>query len=414
MSAKMQKARLQDVSWDKKTQGMLRVFVAPKAYLHVDGRRMLDPKGKPRRSDRFAVALTAGKHEISMVKEGYETAKTIVEVKAGLPDSLNFVLLSSKINRNTMVKIPGGYFKMGLSKGDLRFIVNRIGGKKRYHRIEYPRHTVKVSTFYIDKYEVTNAQYKKFVEATDRKSLPRNWKNGTYPRGKGNYPVTNVTWHDASDYAKWAGKRLPTESEWEKAARWSISRSRGRRISRKKFPDKKLIGRLLKAKIIRKNRKRPKTVNFVDRNVKTIKQLKYQLKSNGIKDMEPVVALWRYAHGTAYLYSWGDTYKRNFANLAEADQGKTVITGLYSAGKAYYGAVDMVGNVREWTASRYKDYPKNKFKNEFTNGTDIRVARGGSFRDGFIESLTTCRFVLNEVDADDDLGFRCAKSAKLN
>lgn len=91
---------------------------------------------------------------------------------------------------------------------------------------EAPQRTVYVQAFYIDKYEVTNSQYKQFVDATGRKP-PVNvinpdytvWQNGTFPEELANHPVVNVTWHDAKAYCEWKGKRLPTAIEWEKAAR---------------------------------------------------------------------------------------------------------------------------------------------------------------------------------------------------
>ncbi|MCX7770135.1 MAG: formylglycine-generating enzyme family protein [Proteobacteria bacterium] len=92
--------------------------------------------------------------------------------------------------------------------------------------IEAPQRTVYVNSFYIDKYEVTNSQYKQFIDATGRKP-PTNvvnpeytiWQNGNYPEELANHPVVNVTWYDAKAYCEWKGKRLPTAIEWEKAAR---------------------------------------------------------------------------------------------------------------------------------------------------------------------------------------------------
>ena len=89
--------------------------------------------------------------------------------------------------------------------------------------LEHPEHKADVRPFYIDRTEVTNAAYKKFVDATGRKP-PSNWTGNAFPEGKGDWPVTGVTWQDAADYAAWAGKRLPTEVEWEAAARGAEAR----------------------------------------------------------------------------------------------------------------------------------------------------------------------------------------------
>ena len=79
-----------------------------------------------------------------------------------------------------------------------------------------PAHTITVSDFYMDENEVTNALYSAFVTAT-RHTVPKYWLLTVYNEPQ--QPVVGVTWSDANAYARWAGKRLPTEAEWEKAAR---------------------------------------------------------------------------------------------------------------------------------------------------------------------------------------------------
>ncbi len=104
-----------------------------------------------------------------------------------------------------MVYIPGGIFTMGNNASADDF--------------EKPEHERKVAPFFMDKTEVTNEQYAQFVQQTGHPP-PLNWKGQkTFPPGTAKLPVAEVSWDDAQAFAKWAGKRLPTEIEWEYAAR---------------------------------------------------------------------------------------------------------------------------------------------------------------------------------------------------
>ena len=127
--------------------------------------------------------------------------------------------LSSNNPYADMVLIPAGDFQMGSNTGDPD---------------EKPVHTVYVDAFYMDIHEVTNAQYKQFVDANPQWRQARiptdyhdgeylkHWNGNNYPTGKEDRPVVYVSWYGAMAYAQWARKRLPTEAEWEKAARGGL------------------------------------------------------------------------------------------------------------------------------------------------------------------------------------------------
>ena len=114
----------------------------------------------------------------------------------------------------------GRFFSMGSDNWD-----------KDAETDEKPQHNVHLDAFYMDKYETTNAQYKEFIDANpqwQKNRIPKkyhdgdylkHWNGNDYPPDKGNHPVVYVSWYAAMAYAEWRGKRLPTEAEWESAAR---------------------------------------------------------------------------------------------------------------------------------------------------------------------------------------------------
>ena len=131
-----------------------------------------------------------------------------------------------------MVKIPAADFLFKVEGIEIEGF-NDAGVDVQYPWEDTPRryheHRMQVASFYIDKYPVTNTEFKKFLDAThytpkDDLNFLKDWKNGNYPAGWGNKPVTWVSQEDARAYAKWAGKRLPHEWEWQYAAQGTDGR----------------------------------------------------------------------------------------------------------------------------------------------------------------------------------------------
>jgi len=118
-----------------------------------------------------------------------------------------------------MVKIPAGTFTMHVTNGD-EFI--------SYPKQGYPK-TLSIKSFFMDKFPVTNIQFKKFIDESkyqpsDTVNYLKHWINNKPVPGQENFPVVNISYEDAQAYAKWAGKRLPTEAEWQYSAQTTDGR----------------------------------------------------------------------------------------------------------------------------------------------------------------------------------------------
>lgn len=220
-----------------------------------------------------------------------------------------------------MVAVPGGDFLMGSDDPEA-------------DTDERPAAIIRVDAFWIDRVEVSSARYRACVEA-GACSLPAG--PAVDDATKAEHPATIVSWAEAASYCQWVGKRLPTEAEWEKAARGVDAR----------------------------------------------------------------------------LYPWGSRFESDRAN-AGYSAGTTAVgsIGSKTRGASPYGALDMAGNVWEWTSSLYKPYPYDPADGrEDPAARGARVNRGGSWYYGAWYARTTYRATANHIYRRiSDLGFRCASS----
>jgi formylglycine-generating enzyme required for sulfatase activity len=216
-----------------------------------------------------------------------------------------------------MVYIGGGDFMMGSNAGD---------------EYERPAHKVETGPFFMDLTEVTCEDYLKYLSATARRN-PRHWTTQTCQPGSERQPVTGIDWEDAKAYADWANKRLPTELEWEFAAR-------------------------------------------------------------GVQ-------------GT--MYPWGNAWRANAANAGDSSAQRLMDVGSYPNGRSPIGVMDLIGNAWEWTSSEVVVYPGGSLSSPFPQ--DVKVVRGGSWREANNEATATYRGFLHKTNAKDysATGFRCVK-----
>ena len=136
---------------------------------------------------------------------------------------LGLMTLENAVGNNwesDMVSISAGLFLFGTDKQDKNGDALAMGIPKPWFADENPQQKIFLKAFYIDRYEVTNRRYKIFIDSSGAVP-PQGWEKNTFPKNHDDFPVTWVNWFDAANFCEWAKKRLPTEKEWERAAKGS-------------------------------------------------------------------------------------------------------------------------------------------------------------------------------------------------
>lgn len=221
-----------------------------------------------------------------------------------------------------------------------------------------PAHEVNLDSFYIFKFDVTNAQYQAFVRATGH----QNSRNSNNTRYNGpNQPVTGVTWNDARSFCAWAGAQLPTEAQWEKAARG--------------------------------------TEGFI-------------YPWGNVWDATKLRSMDGIAHRVfASIEDWQAWRATNQSSSEFQAEARPADAGSYPKGASPYGVMDMAGNVWEWVAdwydpSYYKNSPNDNPKGPSFG--DYRVLRGGAWDTPRIANFTWYRETfMPPSGAGNVTGFRC-------
>jgi formylglycine-generating enzyme required for sulfatase activity len=292
-----------------------------------------------------------------------------------------------------MVRIEGGDFDFKVEGIEIEG-TDDIGVDVQYpwenSARRFHEHPMQIKSFYMDKYPVTNAEFKKFLDAShyrpkDDLNFLKDWKNGTYPDSAANKPVTWVSLEDAREYAKWAGKRLPHEWEWQYAAQGHDGRLYPWGNCDWQPPVNPMTG------------------------AAALPPTPMQLAPPGPNPSRSLVPP---APSSIPPCSWGSDAKNAPAPISDHGHvmGQASDVDAHPNGASPFGVMDMVGNVWQWT-DEYED-----------DHTRAAILRGGShYRPSgsiwyFPEAYKNSQhgkllMMAPSYDRSGAVGFRCVKDA---
>ncbi len=264
-----------------------------------------------------------------------------------------------------MVLVPGGRFLMGSTPEDIGPQFTKTGLPeewKKYTDDEAPRHARTIDAFYMYRYEVTNSQYHKFTAATGHRT-PAHWNGLKPPKGKDDHPVVEVSWDDAQAYCRWAGTSLPSEAQWEYAARGAGSKdAQGQRKPSRAFP----------------------WGNNWDR------QLCNNSSYHAGRDLVSAAA-------------WNEWYE----GKQRADYPLTTKGGSFPESRSPFGIDDMAGNAWEWCLDYQLPYQSDTLPTKST----LRSRRGGSWANVALHLRSADRQGAAAGNLNLYTGFRCVVPA---
>ena len=295
------------------------------------------------------------------------------------------------------ILIPPSAFIMGT---DIEPFYGTILAQSEYAKLdEAPMHVVFLEPYRIARYPVTNAEYEVFVSATGH-TPPAHWKGGSPPPREATLPVVHISWHDASAYAQWAQGRLPTEAEWEKAARGADGRIYPWGDEFEPSADQA------------ENTGKDDLKSASGAAHRQDFRLSAEGESGGTATI-PIAAADTFGAKHQSQGTPGPQSNHTSRMMGQILTHQPTPVGNRPAAVSPYGVHEVAGNVWEWTADSYQPYEGNTHRDSDYRKKD-KVLRGGSWLEVCDETASRYFRCANRLHAPADytasnVGFRCVR-----